>query len=246
MIEIRHTTQSGYDWVSDAYDAFDYGTVIQSDSLYHWFFKLLKIERGRRLVDVACGRSQLARLASGLGLTALGVDFAYVPLSRLARSGRGQYVMANAELLPFPDNYFDYVTSIGSLEHYADIGHGISELARILKPTGRAVIFVPNTFSLLDNIYCALKSGRPLDDGQPLQRYASRGQWIDLITQHGFRIVSLHKYSQERPIFWRDAIWYLHHPKRLVRLLVAPFIPTNLCSCFTFVVTKATLPREQA
>jgi SAM-dependent methyltransferase len=246
MIEIRHTPQPGYDWLPDAYNAFDYGTVTQLDSLYCWFFRLLKVQRGRRLIDVACGRSQLVRLADDPGLNAVGVDFAHAPLSQLSRSGRGQYAAADGQALPFPDDHFDYVTSIGSLEHYPDMTQGVRELARILKPSGTALIYVPNTFSLLNNVYFALKTGFPLDDGQPLQRYASRGQWTELISRHGFRIVSVHKYDQERPVVWRDVAWYARHPKRLIRLMLSPFIPTNLATCLSFVVVKSTPQAEHA
>lgn len=246
MLEIRHTPQPGYDWVASAYNAFDYGTVAQLDSLYYWFFKLLKVERGRRLIDVACGRSQLVRLANRLGLNALGVDFAPAPLSQLRQAGRGQYAVADGQALPFPADHFDYVTSIGSLEHYPDMAQGVRELARILKPSGAALIYVPNTFSLLNNVYCAFKTGYPLDDGQPLQRYASRGQWAELISQHGFRIVSVHKYDQERPVFWRDVTWYARHPKRLIRLMLGSFIPTNLATCLSFVVVKSAPQQERA
>ena len=239
MIEIRHDDRPGYDWVQSAYNAFDYGLVEQLDSLYFWIFDLLKIERGRRLIDVACGKSQLVRLATEQGLRAVGVDFAYAPLRSLHQSGAGNYVTANGQALPFSDRQFDYVTSIGSLEHYADMALGLRELARMLKPRGLAVILLPNTFGLLHNVYMVFKTGRPLDDGQPLQRYATRRQWVELIEQNGFQITRTCKYEQPRPRVWRDVVWYVHHPKGLVRCLLAPLIPTNLTTCFTFLAVKA-------
>lgn len=239
MIEIRKRDQPGLSWVQEVYNReFDYHSVTQLDSLYHWFFKLLQVRPQTRLLDVACGFSQLVDLATQRGITAVGVDFIYFPLRQLKNSRSGQYTTGDAERLPFPAHAFDYVTSIGSLEHYVHMDIGVQELARVLKPEGQAIIFVPNTFSLFHNVYMAFKTGWPVDDGQPLQRYASRGQWEELITANGFVIERVHKYEREFPTSWRDTFWYLRHPRRLVYLLLTPFLPLNLGACFAFICRK--------
>ncbi len=239
MIEIRHSDETGLDWVKGAYDHdFNYDSVVQLDSLYHWFFKLLDLQPGTRLLDAACGRSQLVNLAIGRKVSAIGVDFAYSPLHDLKENGQGDFISADAELLPFEANSFDYVTSIGSLEHYVSMDKGVRAIANVLKPKGKALIFVPNTFSLFHNVYMAMKTGMPLDDGQPLQRYASRGQWEQLITANGMYIESVHKYEREIPVNWRDFIWYLKHWRRAVYLILSPLLPTNLAMCFAFLCVK--------
>ncbi len=48
------------------------------------------------------------------------------------------------EHLPFPDNTFDVVFSHEVLEHVQDDRAACHEMARVLRPGGRAVIFVPN------------------------------------------------------------------------------------------------------
>ena len=45
--------------------------------------------------------------------------------------------------LPYPDGFFDYVTSIATFEHFENPEDLISEFARILKKGGRAVITTP-------------------------------------------------------------------------------------------------------
>ncbi len=239
MIEIRHSNKPGLDWVQTEYNnKFNYDAVVQLDSLYHWFFKLIDLQPGFRLIDAACGRSQLVDMAAKRDVDAIGVDFAYMPLHDLKQRKTGHYITADAEMLPFPNNTFDYVTSIGSLEHYANMEIGIQELARMLKPEGMALIFVPNTFSLFHNVYLAFKTGLPVDDGQPLQRYATRVQWEKLITANGLTIRSVHKYEREFPVFWRDVVWYLTHPRKLAYLFLTPLLPLNLGACFAFVCGK--------
>lgn len=46
------------------------------------------------------------------------------------------YVVASASDIPFPDRYFDIVTSINSLDHVADVGTAVKEMQRILRPGG--------------------------------------------------------------------------------------------------------------
>lgn len=53
-------------------------------------------------------------------------------------------VNAAGEQLPFPDNSFDLILSHEVLEHVNDDRQAISEMARVLRPAGRIVVFVPN------------------------------------------------------------------------------------------------------
>lgn len=49
-----------------------------------------------------------------------------------------------AEYLPYPDNSFDTILSHEVLEHVADDAMTMAEMARVLKPGGRIVLFCPN------------------------------------------------------------------------------------------------------
>jgi SAM-dependent methyltransferase len=48
-----------------------------------------------------------------------------------------------AEALPFEDASFDLVTGLDVVEHLDDDVAGLSEMRRVLRPGGRAVLFVP-------------------------------------------------------------------------------------------------------
>jgi len=51
---------------------------------------------------------------------------------------------AAAERLPFPPDSFDLILSHEVLEHVTDDRRALEEIARVLRPRGRAVVFVPN------------------------------------------------------------------------------------------------------
>ena len=239
MIEIRHSDEPGLGWVQREYsESMNYDDMVQLDSLYAWVFRLLDLRPGSMLLDAACGRSQLVDMALKRGVTGFGADYAFAPIQELVQSKAGDYLTADGEQLPFKSNTFETITSMGSLEHYVHIDQGIREIARVLTPGGQALIFVPNTFSLFHNVYMSMKTGYMLDDGQPLQRYGTRSQWGQLIRKNGLEISSVHKYEREFPVYWKDLLYYLKNPKKLVYLMLTPFLPINLAMCFAFVCTK--------
>jgi SAM-dependent methyltransferase len=62
-------------------------------------------------------------------------------------------ITARIEELPFPDASFDLVSATGVLE-YAEVPRALAELARVLRPGGRAVVSYPNP----DAVYGIWKS----------------------------------------------------------------------------------------
>jgi ubiquinone/menaquinone biosynthesis C-methylase UbiE len=64
------------------------------------------------------------------------------PMIAVARSKglRARFAIAAAESLPFADASFDAVVTTISMHHWVDPAAGLRELARVLRPGGRAVI----------------------------------------------------------------------------------------------------------
>ncbi len=61
-----------------------------------------------------------------------------------AQAGTPRALVAAAENLPYCSNWFDTILSTDVLEHVQDDYGAAREIVRVLKPRGRAVIFVPN------------------------------------------------------------------------------------------------------
>jgi SAM-dependent methyltransferase len=199
------------------------------DSFYRWILKQLQPSRGSQLLDIACGEGVLVRLAAQhYALHAVGTDISIAGLKIAAEDGSPRLAASSAELLPFAENSFDYVTCIGSLEHFHDPLAGVAEMARVLKPGGIACILVPNTYSLFNNIYNAFKYGRSTIDSQPLQRYAARLEWELLLHDGGLDVVRYFKWDREWPSSLSDTFWMLRHWREAIKALAAPFVPLNL------------------
>ena len=73
----------------------------------------------------------------------LGMDIELQALRFSRRRGHQQLCQADLKDLPFSSSQFDAVTVLDVLEHVDDDGNALSEICRILKPGGVAVINVP-------------------------------------------------------------------------------------------------------
>ena len=155
-------------------------------SLLRWSINLLEGEPGQLLLDVACGDAQMAPLARKAGLMYYGVDFSPVAVEKAHTK---TVFAADGQHLPFASQTFDLVTNIGSLEHFTEMSRGIREMARVLKANGKACILVPNAFGLTWNVLHVWRTGNLADDdGQPVQRFGTRGAWEYLLQTNGLHI----------------------------------------------------------
>ena len=239
LLEIRleaesRDTRRGYDALYDA------TSLSQIDSFYLWLMKKLHLPTQGRLLDVACGAGEVVRLDGQHGLQAVGLDISEVVARSAAQRVKPQASIgvSRGENIPFANESFDFVTNIGSLEHFDDPAKGVREMARVLKPGGKAFILVPNTFSLLTNVWHAMRTGETSADDQPLQRYGARADWTNLLEGNGLRVTQTLKYERPWPYDRSDWGYYLRRPKELVRLLAAPLVPLNLAFCFLLICLK--------
>ena len=100
---------------------------------------------GKRVLDVGCGNGYvLSRFAregahtTGIDLTerAVGLSRRRFEIAQLV----GQFTVGSAEQLPFPDDAFDCVTSMGVLHHTPDTPGAVAEVRRVLKTGGRLIV----------------------------------------------------------------------------------------------------------
>jgi SAM-dependent methyltransferase len=90
--------------------------------------------------------------ASRRGASAHGVDISSptVVQARAAfdRAPAGGYrlksAVADVRALPYGNDSFDAIYSMGTIEHFDETAGAVAEMARVLKPGGRAIIGVPN------------------------------------------------------------------------------------------------------
>lgn len=199
---------------------------------------LLQPRAGARLLDVGCGTGDMLAAAVGRGLSAIGLDVSDVGVEAARRRvPEAECVVGAAEELPFADASFDYVTCMGSLEHFADPERSLAEMVRVVRPDGHLLVFLPNSRHYWMPV---LRTIRALFPGlaQPVERHASRQGWEELLRRQGLEVVSVHK----------DNDWYV--PGRLLQTVVRALgriTPMAISYSLVFVCRPARLPgRGQA
>jgi demethylmenaquinone methyltransferase/2-methoxy-6-polyprenyl-1,4-benzoquinol methylase len=120
---------------------------------------------GQKVLDLAGGTGDLTRLMSKrvgptgkIIISDINGNMLGVGRERLINAGcvgNIDYVQANAEELPFPDNHFDCVTIGFGLRNVTDKDKALRAMYRVLKPGGKLLIleFSKPTTSVLAKIY---------------------------------------------------------------------------------------------
>lgn len=242
MLEIRHRHVHDGMTVKDAYNEMYVDTDLSMrDSYYLWMLDLLQADASSVLLDVACGQGRLVELASERGLRAIGTDISAGGLMKGARNApEALWVVADGVCIPLPDASIDLIVSSGSLEHYDDPLAGVREVARLLKPEGCAAVLLPNAYGVFGNIQHVWRHGEVFDDGQPLQRCATRHTWEMLLNRGGLVVERLVPFNEVNfPRTTADAQWLLQRPLRLTRGVLAQLAPAHMANQLVFLCRKA-------
>jgi SAM-dependent methyltransferase len=129
--------------------------------------KLVGFDESTEVVDIACGPGTTALLLAPKVRRIACVDFSEGMLARLrlntAAAGLSNIEVhrADGQALPFPDESFDLAVSMFGLMFFPDRTKGFSELCRVLRPGGQALVssWAPASRSpLMQTVMAALRS----------------------------------------------------------------------------------------
>jgi len=127
---------------------------------------------GQKVLDVGVGNGYVLSKYAQEGAKVWGVDITETAIGlcrkRFKLFGlRGGFLVANAEELPFQNESFDCVCSMGVLHHTPDAAKAADEIFRVLKPGGRLIVMVYHRNSVLYRFKLPLMS---LATGKPVQQ----------------------------------------------------------------------------
>jgi SAM-dependent methyltransferase len=112
------------------------------------------VTRGHRCLDIGCGDGYLLRRVAGNFEELYGLDISPSILEEARKKTREQlrtefckfkYIYGNvSDGLSFPDEFFDTIFSIATLQYVYDLFKLLREMRRVLKSGGEIIIQVPN------------------------------------------------------------------------------------------------------
>jgi SAM-dependent methyltransferase len=98
---------------------------------------------GKLVLDAGCGAGRFAEVALSLGAHVVAIDYSSAVDACYANNGpheRLHVVQADIYSLPFAPATFDYVYSLGVLQHTPDVRRAFESLVPLVKPQGRIVV----------------------------------------------------------------------------------------------------------
>jgi SAM-dependent methyltransferase len=140
------------------------------------------------VLDIGCGSGEYMLQMRRKGWRVFGVELSRAAAITGRKEGLEIFHGTLAEAA-FPDRFFDYVRANHSFEHMPNPHEVLAEISRILKPSGKLFVGVPNSTSVEFRIFkqywwhlCA-----------PVHVYGYSLRTLrSILIQHGFRVMKTH------------------------------------------------------
>ncbi|MDO8527014.1 MAG: class I SAM-dependent methyltransferase [Deltaproteobacteria bacterium] len=154
---------------------------------YRVGLELLGSIENQKVLDAGCGFGTLQPHLPD----AMGVDRHWTNLQRglasLGESFQDRLVASNLENIPFPDQLFDAIILLETLEHVDNEEVVLEEMARVLKKGGRFVLSVPH-HRLIYNIIDLEHWFVPLITKRAVHRHYRKKKLQKMLEEKGFRV----------------------------------------------------------
>ena len=199
-----------------------------------WFRELLQRVRadGGTVLDVGCGQGDLLSEAVRRGNACFGLDLSKSGLLKTSRENPGaNLVLCDVcSSFPFNDFKFDFVFSLGVLEHLPELNRTLAEIVRVSGPTTKICVTVANKDALFGRIVRKTGIGK---DYWPINNLRNFNDWAACFERERLRIV---KVVKDDPIVrgWNEAATWRGLAAKLLSQVLFPLIPFNISSAFTF------------
>jgi SAM-dependent methyltransferase len=112
-----------------------------------------ELGQGNTVLDVASASGSFPLAGLECPVILIDEDIAALGVVPAASGGKRRAVAGRCEQLPLASSSIDLVVCNHALEHFAELNPALDEIARVLKPTGRLFVSVPNGYGVCDGVY---------------------------------------------------------------------------------------------
>ena len=196
-------------------DTFDAHAVKADLSVEDRFRQALGHCAAGSILDVACGPGVVTAAVAQDATAVVGLDATDAMLTKARVRAQDlphvSFQAGDAEALPFEDAYFDGLVTRLSLHHFETPAKALSEMSRVLKPGGRAVIV--DVTADEDRAKADLQNAIEILRDPSHVRMMPAAEIDGLITGSGFSIAASETWDKERE--FEEWMGIVNDPKRL-------------------------------
>lgn len=214
------------EWYENTYKELGYSWGVP-DIAYKDFIKYcgvdtkkLHLPLDKKFLDIACGSGQLLKIAEKSFLQPYGTEISTEAIKLAEKKVPNAYIMElqTENLHLIDDDFFDYITCIGSLEHFLDIDKSLQEMCRVGNKDATYCILVPNSDSWFRN---------KTDQEEINEQMFSLKEWGTKFKNNGFIIDKIH----------RDR-WHIIKPQSFLMKILNALTPKTYFNSLVFVLRK--------
>ncbi|MBV5220705.1 class I SAM-dependent methyltransferase [Staphylococcus hominis] len=178
------------------------------DKLKTFIYNEYYFSPGDKVLEAGCGDGAiLFKLIEKYKIEGHGIDISEnaksIATEYMIKTGiKFKYVIGDVQKLPYPQNTFDTVISLGVIEHFLNPDKVMNEMYRVLKTNGHLILMTPNkySFGILDKkIKILLKVWK-----FGYQTEYSVNNLEEIANKYGFKVVS--RNTELRKTFKNDSI----------------------------------------
>ena len=173
-----------------------------------------------KLLDIGCGVGDFLHTSEMHGWECIGVEPSEDAQAIAQNRVKGK-IIKSEELEGFPNGAFDVITMWHVLEHVDDLKWQVAQLQRLVKPSGRVIIALPNYKSYDGQYY--KEQWAAYDVPRHLNHF-NRNVLTKIFKINGLELVKMDKLKWDAYYISYLSEQYKHHSLPLVRGLYRGFI----------------------
>jgi SAM-dependent methyltransferase len=138
--------------------------------------------------------TEILRWAAEQGAVPYGIDVAGATVTearRVLRQHDPGFAVADVRILPFANDSFDVIYSMGTIEHFDEYEEATRELFRVLRPGGQAIIGVPNKLDPFLRPMMVTLMNRLNLYGYGMEKSFTGGELRAVLESSGFKVTNM-------------------------------------------------------